>query len=280
MFYQRLRTRAAHLALKASEFLYPKGQARVVQRKVAGSWLLLLANEDVGRQIAVLGSFERADSMALASLIRRNDICVDVGANVGYYTMLMARHAPDGSVTAFDPLSRNYGLVLASTALNGYPNVKVICSAVGDRDGTVEFVEAVDGAYSSLFDTGRVSASRRIQVPICALDSHWRSTGRDRIDVVKIDVEGAERLVVDGARELLASEARPRVIMIELCDENLRPFGASVSAIVERLAALGYSSWVADVKGLRPMRDADVNRLFNVFFLRSDAVATVPGRDA
>ena len=76
------------IAHRASLAFVPQAKARVVQARIADYELLVLANEDVGRQIAYLGRYEAADSALLASLVRPDDICVDVGANVGYYTGL------------------------------------------------------------------------------------------------------------------------------------------------------------------------------------------------
>lgn len=271
MLMAALRVWPARLLLRVSEWFYPKAVPRVLQRRMDGSWLLVLANEDVGRQIVVLRRYEQRDSRAFETLIRPTDRCVDVGANVGYFTMLMARSAFRGSVVAFDPIPLNQALLRASVELNGYEHVHAICSAVGDCDGTVAFVEAVDGAYSSLLDTGRSKAAVRRDVPICTLDSHWTSLGRVPIDVLKVDVEGAEGLVLDGACQLLESDSRPRVIMMELCDENLTAFGTSVERLVARVEESGYLAWIASRGGLSRFEPRHYNVHFNVFFLRRDA---------
>ena len=264
----------ANLLLKLSEWRFPKAFPRVLQRRIGDSWLLVLVNEDVGRQIAVLRRYEQTDSRALKTLIRPSDRCIDVGANIGYFTMLLAQSAPQGSVVAFDPIPLNHALLSASLELNGYSHVQAICSAVSDHEGNVSFVEAEDGAYSSLIDTGRVAAATRREVSACTLDSHWKSSGRSAIDVIKIDVEGAERLVIDGAKELMASDCHPRVIMMELCDDNLLAYDASVEGLVARMNDLGYSAWFASKRGLQKFENRHHNIHFNVFFLSPEAASS------
>jgi FkbM family methyltransferase len=262
-----LLVRAANALLKIGELRYPAGEPRIVQCRIEGFSLLVLANEDVGRQIAVLGRYERADSRALVSLLRPTDDCADVGANVGYFTMLMASHVPRGSVVAFEPGPLNFALLRAGVALNGFANVETVYSAVGAEVGTASFVDATDGAYSSLQSTGRSGVASRRQVPMTTLDAYSGGTGRT-LDVVKIDVEGAERLVVDGAAGLLGSPRRPRVMMIELCEQNLSPFGTSIDSIVDALRAREYTPWVAIGSRLVPFRAEHRDRYFNVFFLQ------------
>jgi len=273
-----LRVWPARVLLKVSEWRYPKTVPRVVQRRIDGSWLLVLVNEDVGRQVVVLRRYEQRDSRAFEALVRSTDRCIDIGSNVGYFTMLLARRATRGSIVSFDPIPLNHALLCASLQLNGYDHVKAVCSAVGDRDGTVTFVEAVDGAYSSLVDTGRSRTASRREVPMCRLDTHWAATGRAPIDVVKMDVEGAEGLVLDGASQLLASDSRPRVVMMELCDDNLAAFGTSVDGLVARMKASGYTAWIASSSGLKSFEPQHYNVHFNVYFLRSDADPAITHR--
>jgi FkbM family methyltransferase len=239
----------------------------VVQVKVNGARLLVLANEDVGRRIALLRRYEPRDSGLLGRLVRPTDVCLDVGANTGYYTMLMAARARRGAVHAFEPMQLNWLLLQAGAALNGWTHVVATRAAVGDRDGTIEFSEAVDGAYSSLVPVGRKAETRRTEVAIVRLDTYVRRRGI-RADIVKVDVEGAEALVLDGAAALFDDAAsRPRALMLELLDRNLSVYRSSVAEIVARMAAFGYGAFYADeAGGARPFEPAHANVYDNVFF--------------
>src|SRR5262245_3843816 len=119
------------LRLKVSVIRCPKNKRRVIHSRINGYDLLVLANEDVGRSIYYGGSYEPAESKYLARRISRDSLCIDVGANVGYFTLLMAKVASAGSVHTFEPIPLNTSLLRASIELNGFTNIFVNQSAVG-----------------------------------------------------------------------------------------------------------------------------------------------------
>lgn len=261
--------------LEAGKLAFPPDAAKVVQVTVNGARLLVLANEDVGRRIALLRRYEPRDSGLLGRLVRATDTCVDIGANTGYYTMLMAARARSGAVHAFEPVRLNWLLLQAGVALNGWSNVVANQAAVGDRDGAIEFSEAVDGAYSSIVPVGRKAETRRIEVAIVRLDSYVRRHGL-RVDVMKVDVEGAEGLVLDGARALLGDAAgRPRTVVLELVDRNLEVYRSSIERILQRMAEFGYRPFYAGADGAaHAFERGHANVYENVFFAqRADDLA-------
>lgn len=258
------------LALAAARVAWPPGAPRVVQVTVNGCRLLVLANEDVGRRIAALRRYEPADTALLARLVRGSDICFDIGANTGYYTMLLASLARQGEVHAFEPVPLNWHLLQAGALLNGFAHVRANHAALGDRDGELDFSVAVDGAYSSIVPVGRKHEAARVRVTVSRLDAYLEAHAVPRVDIVKMDVEGAEPLVLEGAGALLADEARsPRVLMLELYGPNLRPYGADVAQVLERMARYGYSPWCAGAgEGLQRFGPAQFDICQNVFFVR------------
>lgn len=259
--------------LKLGAVRYPSSRPHVVQTRVHGSELLVLANEDVGRRILMLRQYEPRDSELLARLIRPQDICFDIGGNTGYYTMRMARAASQGQVHVFEPVPLNWHLICAGVLLNGHRHVTVNRCAVGAEDGEMAFSEALDGAYSSLVPVGRKAERHELKVEVRALDDYVREHALPRVDVIKIDIEGAEPLAMHGARGLLADPARrPRLIMMELHDTNLAAYGETVAGMIDRLRELGYEARVAPADGpVRPFAAADTNVYINVFFLPAGA---------
>jgi len=246
---------------KVSMVTTPRAVSRVIQTEVNGYSLLVRANEDVGRAIHFSRNFEIRETRFLQSVIDERAVCFDIGANFGYFSMLMARSAPQGQVHAFEPLPLNAALLRASAVLNRFENINLMQSAVGASDGVVEFVQAEDSAYSSMIDTARKGVAARIEVPITRLDSYCANAGVTRIDVLKADIEGAEALMLDGAKGLLSDAARrPRVMMIELYQPSLEKFGSSVDAVIQRLSGHGYTANIigADLGMQRfdPVRDA------------------------
>jgi len=213
--------------------------------------------------------YEFAESKYLREAIRPNDICLDLGANVGYFTMLMAKAASAGKVFAFEPIALNAALLRASVELNSFSNVLISQCAVGDRAGAVSFSQSSDSAYSSIHDTGRKPLECTVTVPVVTLDEYLDGEGIERVDVMKVDVEGAEGMVIAGATRLLVDEQRrPRIVMLELNDQNLRAFGISVNDVVEKMQNFGYEPFVVEGQGkLVQFTRIHHNKDENVFFL-------------
>jgi FkbM family methyltransferase len=256
------------LLLRTGMLLNPRDRPKVKQVQIMGIELLVLANEDVGRRIAFLKRYETRDAEFLVSTIRAGDICLDVGANTGYYTMLMGRAAAAGEVHAFEPVGINWHLLGGGVALNRLENVVTNNVALGAKPGETEFSQAIDGAYSSLLAVGRRPEHRQIKVIVDTIDAYSARCALPRIDVMKVDVEGAEALVIEGARRVLESDRRrPRVVMLELNSVNLAPYGSSIDQMVEKMAGFGYFPHIVDTTGRLSEYSAGHHDIFqNVFF--------------
>lgn len=187
-----------------------------------------------------LGTYERDTQQRLERLIRPGDVVYDIGANAGYFTLLAAKLVgTDGSVVAFEPSRENIALLQRHIRLNGVTNATVIDAAASNADGTIEFVATdglatghVAGAYvgSSAATDGSVSAVSL--VPAVKVDSLVMSGQLRPPNLMKIDVEGAELRVLEGARQTLASY-RPR-LLVELHNPVMDV------QCPQFLAALGY----------------------------------------
>jgi FkbM family methyltransferase len=265
----RLGLRSALLSVGAK--WYPADKPHVVQTVVRDVTVLALANEDVGRRLVFLRQYEPDDADYLASLIRPDDICFDIGGNTGLYTMLMANRARNGEVHSFEPVPLNRHLLAAGVHLNGFTNVVVNECAVGDQNGEMGFSEASDGAYSSLVPVGRKQERTTLKVSVRTLDSYVSEENVPHVDVMKVDVEGAEPLVLKGGSALFASKAtQPRVVMLELLDINLSTYGVTVQDIVAQMEAYGYTAKAAATpEGPRAFRASDTNAVVNIFFISS-----------
>ena len=254
----------------ASSVLVPRSRRHIRQVRGPGFELLAFVNEDVGRVIWLTGSFEPEETRYFQREIRPGDVCFDVGGNVGYMAMLFASAARDGQVHVFEPIDVNAAMIQANATLNGFDNVSVNNVAVGAASGEVTFSVSNDSAYSSMRPTGRSAEARSIQVPMLSLDEYAAQHGIGRVDILKADVEGAEEMVLEGAQQLLSDHTRrPRIVLLELFDNNLTPFGSSVERCIERMAGFGYRPYVIKpgTDQMTPFRPEMSNVLYNILFL-------------
>jgi len=168
----------------------------ILRGRLAGARWLPAAG---GKTLRVLlGTYEPEQTALFEELTASDNTVFDVGAHVGYYTLLASALAgPDGRVTAFEPDADNLFFLRAHLELNRRSNVTVIESAVGERSGQALFAAGTGSG------TGRLAAAGEVSVPVTGLDE-FIAAGGGIPDIVKIDVEGAEEMVLRGARQLLA----------------------------------------------------------------------------
>jgi FkbM family methyltransferase len=180
-----------------------------------------------------LGTIEPLVQAELASLLAPGAVFYDIGANVGFFTVLGARLVgPGGTVVAYEPVHAYADALERNVELNGLGNVVVRRLAVAEAPGRRELELGATETTARLVPPGAASTT---WVEATSLDAELRS-GLPAPDVVKIDVEGAEVDVLDGMAETLRHH-RP-VILCEMHGRN-REAGA-------RLRAAGYALRVVD----------------------------------
>jgi FkbM family methyltransferase len=213
-----------------------------VQRRLPnGRTLSLWSRGDdwVSNQVYWKGwdGYEPETAPVFFELATRAAVTIDVGAYVGYYTLIAAHANPAGRVHAFEPLPRIHERLLRNIELNRLDNVLCIACAVGDTDGEAQFYHVPAGLPSSsslsldfMRSSGEFVSST---VPVVTLDRYVADRDIPKVDLLKIDTETTECQVLRGMRTTLERD-RPDI----LC-EVLRGRGTE-EALEETLGPLGY----------------------------------------
>lgn len=186
-----------------------------------------------------LGTFEPAETALFAARLRQGLTVVDVGANVGYYSLLAAsRVGPSGSVYAFEPDPVSAERLSRTVRRNAIHQISVQEVGLGDSAGNIElFIPVVEGNRTpTMVPHGHRNV---VSVPITTLDTFCANRGIPRIDVLKIDVEGFEPDVLRGADRLLRS-GLIGVILIEFNQIWLNCRGTSSDELYDLLVSYGY----------------------------------------
>jgi FkbM family methyltransferase len=196
-----------------------RGQRWIVGSATHGCWL---------------GTYELAKQRAFAEAVRPGQVVFDLGANVGFYTLIAAaRSGSTGRVYAFEPLPRNVAFLRQHLHYkpSDAADVEVIEAAVSDIEGTAAFQESPSPAMGRLMETGG------LQVKTVTLDEMVLDRGLPAPDVIKIDVEGGEKRVLDGAIKTLG-RAHPVIFLATHgsrahaeCCSLLRTLGYGLSGI-------------------------------------------------
>ena len=202
----------------------------VLSRPFAGGQLYLDVSRSILHQMLYLeGERLIQERYMLRRLLRAGMRVVDIGANIGYYVLLVDNIiGPTGHITAIEPSPENVVELKKNILNNQLKNVSLIDCAVGAHDGRVGLrtginsgvVDIAEGAYSTA---------------LCPLDCLIS----DRVDFVKIDVDGYEGLVLDGSRKVL--ERHRPILFLELHPLLVQRHGSSIRGIVEFLSSI-YSS--------------------------------------
>ncbi|MFS8830175.1 FkbM family methyltransferase [Synechococcus sp. R8-2] len=195
----------------------------------------------VTRVLLTQGEWLESEISFCKHFLRPGMNVIDVGANVGVYTFLAAhRVGPTGSVIAIEPTASCLQCMRKTISASSLEDVVfLIEAAAGEHEGTVQLGEERSGAFNSIGNPKQASgqASNNGEgkiVNLVTLDSVWRSKGEPRIDLIKIDVEGAEEQVVSGSLELLAA-SHPVLIL-----ENKHGPKVTGTSTAKILEPLGY----------------------------------------
>lgn len=186
------------------------------------------------------GGYERPVQEALASLVKPGAVCYDVGANLGFFSVLLGRLAgPTGSIYAFEPVAGNAAMIERNASLNRLGNIRVLRIALSRADGRGELLLARHPGGAVLRGAGiPPDPAGRVAVETCAIDTLVDSRKIEPPDVVKIDVEGAEMDVLQGMVKVLRAQAP--IVILELDDETETACEKKVSLCRSFLGDLDY----------------------------------------
>lgn len=246
-------------------------KCRLSQFNRGGITYLVWINEPTGWKLYFTRSYEAADLREMLSLLRPGDVCMDIGANIGVYALNFARTVGGrGRVIAFEPIRRNALALSLAADLNGFSNVSVETVVVSSSTGEEVVANSPIGCSARTWFRERdAHAEDKTAYLTASLDDYCAAQGIGQVDIIKIDVEGAELRVLRGAEKTLRSPQGPRVILVELDSANLARFGSTPRDVIEFLGCLGYRPFVARRKsGLTEWRTATLDTNPNVFFVR------------
>lgn len=198
---------------------------------------------DLSRQLFVAGRYEPNELFAFAAGLRPGGVAIDVGANEGVFTVLGAERAGNtGTIVAIEPSDRERSVLEQNVSINGFGNVIVEAVALLDRPGEVELriAELAHAGQNTVgsFAYADVRGSDTKTVRAERLDTLIEQLGLARLDVLKLDVEGAEHSVLAGAPRVLR-ELQPLMIL-ELQNDSLRSLGSSRLDVIADLHSYGY----------------------------------------
>ena len=197
----------------------------------------LYPGDVISDNIAFNGFYELELSREIAKLSQKGALFVDIGANMGYFSLLWAGLNPHGHVISYEAAPRNIELIKENIIKNNFSDrIMLVPKAAGHESGTANFTTG------PIEQTGwggisNKSTKNTIEVPVVRLDDELKDS---IVDVLKIDVEGADTWVLYGCEKLL-KEKRIKRIFFEQNDIRMAELGIGVNEAVEFLRSVGYT---------------------------------------
>lgn len=211
---------------------------------VDGSTFYLHKGDNYLTQLIVNdGEYEPTETKLVRSILNEGDVFIDVGANIGWYSVHAAKLVGEkGQVVAFEPEPNNLELLRKNLQANGLKNLTVDSRGLSNAAGSFKLFLEKDnlGMHSLIMEHG---GQRYINVETVRFDDYWKD-GR-AIKLVKIDTEGAEGLILDGMRDTLKNQKNMELI-VEFAPYRLVKSGYDPDVLLQDLYKLGYKASLID----------------------------------
>lgn len=205
--------------------------------QIQGRTMYLDKNDHkISLSIALNGIWDETITKLIKNFVKRGDITLDIGAHIGYYTLLLANIVENGKVIAFEPDPRNFSFLKKNCEANGYSNVSLVNKAVFKETKKLRlFLHEEDGSGHSLFIPNKEN-NESIIVDSVKLDDF---KGINKLNFIKLDAEGSEYWILKGAYETLKNNP-DLIIITEYSPLGLRKSGVKPDNYIKELQKLDF----------------------------------------
>jgi FkbM family methyltransferase len=233
-------------------------------------------------EVYYANDFDRHERAIIDRIVHSGSTVLDIGANIGLYTCLFAHKVgPSGQVMAFEPEPGVFSLLKRNVGLNDFGDrVQLFNIALSDRKGTADFnvFPEAGSVYNSLGSTKAygLAACSTIPVPTDTLDRVLADVPLSEMSLIKIDAEGAESMVIEGAGDVLSRVDRT-VVVAELNEEAAAACSSSIERTIDVMQRHGFIPFKLSRSGeLKELQSNDIiaikdklDPMINVFFSKS-----------
>jgi len=223
-----------------------------------GLWWTLDPGDPVHSQLFWFGAYDNWELFHILRLLNEGSVIFDVGANLGQYAVTLGARRRDARIYAFEPNPPAFERLVKHINLNGLRNVTAHSVGISDKAGASALIESVG-------NSGRARLIEGDGVRVTTLDHFCEAHCLQRLDFMKVDVEGFEEKVLRGGARVL-EQFRP-IIMIELAPALLAQNNTTVGRVVDILGQFGYVLFEVKRKQLVRLRNLPEEYFINCFCL-------------
>ena len=207
---------------------------------------LFLNKKGLALSISHYGTYEKLEAKIMEEKIKVGNITVDVGANIGLHTLNMARIVGNtGRVFAFEPDPSNFEILEKNVKINNYQNIILEQKAVGDKNGRTTLYQSDHPGMHRIFPQTK-QAKGQVQVELTSLDKYFIDSNlADKINFIKIDVEGLEFSVLKGMKNILKNNKKIK-ILFEFMPKNTMEAGFTPIELLNYLTSYDFKLFCID----------------------------------
>ncbi|MBW4509728.1 MAG: FkbM family methyltransferase [Scytonematopsis contorta HA4267-MV1] len=191
------------------------------------------------------GLYDYNEMNFLLRYLRPNDSFLDIGANIGIYTLLAASKIESSSIYSFEVLPKNYNRLEENLKINQFQHVQTYQVAISDITGSIA-LNIAEGDSMPFITNTSTDTNKTIQVSTDTLDNLLQNQSLSNLTLAKMDIEGAELLAFKGAK-LLLKQQRPTVWILEVNDA-VNNFGHKKQDVIDLLQFYGYGLYTYDAE--------------------------------
>ena len=206
----------------------------------------------IGATVYWTGFHEFHELLFLHKFLKPKMVVVDAGANIGVFTLFAANRVPSGKVIAFEPVPSVHQRLQENIGLNHFKNITCVAKGLSDTTGTLPIyeIDSNNEGLSTLYP-GDLRQLRHTEVPIVPLDETIASYSLQRLDLIKMDIEGGELMALRGMKKAI-QDFRP-IVMIEINQKAYTAAGYTPNDVYAFFRELGYTPHEITKSGaLRP----------------------------
>lgn len=236
-------------------------------------------------RLSINETYEEFETDIVKKIIHKDDVVIDVGANIGYYTLIFSRLVGNkGKVFAFEPEPNNFNLLQKNVKINGYENVVIINKAVSNKMEKIKlYIDDENQGGHTLSPTK--TKSKSIQIEAVTLDNYFKNDS-NKIKFIKMDIEGSEARTMDGMKNMLNNNNELQM-MVEFNPYLLNKSGSDPEKYLYSFMKFDYKIFEMDKKN-RKVLNAEIPHLLtkytpenqkhtNLLFLKHDIVNKING---
>lgn len=263
------------------KLLIPKNQTIKLIKKRGLNFYVYL-NETLGFRMLFPGTHEDAEINVIIQMMnifikdfKKKIFFCDIGSNFGLYSVIISKYYQKNvSVYSFEPNKKILKLLFKNKRINNCKNLNIFSTALSNTIGRVPLVEkGLDSTYSYINPNQKNKINKNNKVKIDKLDN-FSKKNEINFNFIKIDVEGHEMNVLQGAKQILGKKLKPRVIMIELVESGLNKFRYSRRDIFQLMKKFNYVCFV-NFKKNKITKYKNQKGVFNFFFIEEKFVLKI-----